>query len=344
MDDPVPAPGLIWPGEWAPRDGTLLAWPPAEGGTWRGSNPLIDLFDELIAQLRAVEPVYLIVGPDQASAIEKRLGGSDESLHLLPLPLNEFWLRDSAPIFALDHSGQPLAVAPRFNGWGQRFPHELDQLLPTLLSRRLGLPLHRLELCTEGGALESNGDGLILTTRSALLATNRCNPDLAVVEQRLREVFSLRRLIWLDEGLAGDHTDGHIDNLARFTRPTQLVAVSPGLPRQHPNQDRLQKNWQRLDALVADEPGLELVGLPTLDLMLQGRPVPASYANFYLAPGLVLLPTFGHNADNEARSILADLMPERRVICLDCRALINQGGGLHCLAQPLRLPSRGANQ
>lgn len=263
---------------------------------------------------------------------------------MLPIPLNEFWLRDIAPISALDGTSRLVAVAPRFNGWGGRFACELDQLLPTLLARRLGLELMRLDLCTEGGALESNGEGLMLTTRSALLATNRHNPEASEIEQRLSGVFDLRRLAWLDQGLHGDHTDGHIDNLARFTSPSQLVALSHGLPAAHPDQPRLRANWQRLQDLATDHSGLDVVGLPALGLRQQGQSVPASYANFYLAPGLVLVPAFGHNADDEARAILAELLPDRRVISMDWRALICQGGGLHCLAQPLRLPSQGDKQ
>ena len=253
-------------------------------------------------------------------------------------------MRDIAPISTLDASGRAVAVAARFNGWGGRFPCELDQLLPTLLARRLDLPLQRLELCTEGGALESNGEGLMLTTRSALLAANRRNPDPTVIERRLSEAFGPHQLAWLDKGLVGDHTDGHIDNLARFTSPSQLVALNPSLAGHHPDQARLQVNWQLLQQLVDDQSALDLVGLPALGLRLNGQPVPASYANFYIAPGLVLVPAFGHNADQEACSILADLLPGRQVISLDCRALIGHGGGLHCLAQPLRLTPRGDNR
>lgn len=305
---------------------------------WRGHDPLLALFDELIQTLRAVEPVFLVVPPEQAPSIERRLGGQDESLRLLPIPLNEFWMRDIAPISVLDPQGKPVALAPRFNGWGERFPCELDQLFPTLLSRRLGLRLERLDLCTEGGALEPNGEGLFLTTRSALLATNRRNPDEATVERTLRQTLSLDQLVWLDEGLDGDHTDGHIDNLARFVSPSTLVHVRADLDASHPDQRRLEANTQVLTALAEAKPMLERVELPAIGLRADGKAVPASYANFYLAPDLVLMPCFGHNGEAEARSVLTALMPERRVIGLDCRALISQGGGLHCLAQPLRLP------
>lgn len=290
------------------------------------------LFQRLIGLLRGVEPVYLLVAPDDRQRVAKLLGGEDESLRLEPLLCNDIWMRDAGPISVVDDQGQVLFLDGNFNGWGKRFPHELDALLPLLLARRWQVRRQRLTICLEGGAIEVNGDGLGLTTTPVLAHPNRANPPAAVIESELQRWLGIDRLIWLPHGLSMDHTDGHIDNLVRFVDANRLVcSVADG---SHPDSAALARNRSVLgDALG---PNFELIDLPTpLVQSTSGQALPASHANFYIAPGLVLMPSFGHNTDKQAAAVLGALLPQHRIVDLDCRPVLAHGGGLHCMIQPL---------
>jgi agmatine deiminase len=329
---------IRWPAEWEPRHGSLLAWPGGDPWTGRPDAGLVGLYRELIGLLRAIEPVHLLVAPDRLDEVAALLGGQDESLRLEPLPVNDLWLRDSGPISIIAQDGQPSWLDGRFNGWGGKFPHELDALVPLLLARRWGQRRRTLPIRLEGGAIEGNGQGDLLTTRSVLLNPNRGNPGQTEVESALREHLGVERIHWLDRGLGVDHTDGHIDNLARFVSPGQIVCLAPGRPGAHPDHATLLANRASLDQLRPAGGKAEVIELPTtLQHATDGQLLAASHANFYLAPGLVLVPCFGDNSDDEALGILRTLFPRHRVEGLDCRALIAQGGGLHCIIQPLRL-------
>jgi agmatine deiminase len=327
-----------WPAEWEPRHGSLLAWPGADAWTGRPDPGLVQLYIELIGLLRRHEAVHLLVAPDRFDEVDHLLGGQDESLRLEPLPVNDIWMRDAGPISIIDPDGQPGWLDGRFNGWGGKFPHELDALIPLLLARRWHQRRRLLPIRIEGGAIEGNGQGDLLTTRSVLLNPNRGNPEPAEIESVLREHLGIERIHWLDEGLACDHTDGHIDNLARFVGPGQIVCLAPGEPGMHPDHETLLANRLRLDQVQLAGGRAEIIELPTVVFRNpDGKPLPASHANFYIAPGLVLVPCFGDNSDDQALGILRALFPQHRVEGLDCRALITQGGGLHCIIQPLLL-------
>lgn len=324
--------------DWEPRSATLLAWPGAESRALQ--QQLIELYRELISLLREHEPVWLLVPPDDKPAIASLLGGEDESLHLEPLLTNDLWMRDAGPISAIDQHGRRVFLDGNFNGWGAKYPHELDRLIPNVLSRRLGLERIRAPITVEGGAVEVNGRGDLLTTESVLLNPNRGNPDRETVEASLKSLFGVERIHWLSGGLSGDDTDGHIDNLARFVARDCLVCVSPD--QGHPDQARLADNRARLEAMETTGGRPEIIELPLPAVSAHdGRRLPASYTNFHIAPGLVLAPQFGHNKDQEALTTLASVFPRHQVRGLDCRALVSMGGTLHCITQSLWL--EGAN-
>jgi agmatine deiminase len=329
-------PGLRVPADWEPRLATLLAWPGVERRDLQ--KQLVEFYCQLITRLRRHEPVWLLVPPDEKVAIAALLGGEDESLHLEPLLTNDLWMRDAAPISAVDRQGRTVFLDGNFNGWGGKYPHELDRLIPNVLARRLGVERVRLPMTVEGGAIEVNGRGDLLTTESVLLNPNRNNPDRDKVESVLQTFLGIEHVHWLSGGLSGDDTDGHIDNLARFVAPDHLVCLSPDLPANHPDRRVLADNHARLQAmqLVSGRPRITELPLPEV-FGRDGRRLPASYANFHMAPGVVLVPQFGHNADQEALSELASVFPNDRVEGLDCRPLLELGGTLHCICQPLRL-------
>lgn len=331
--------GFRLPAEWEPRSATLLAWPGVESRALK--QQLVEFYTGLIGLLRQFEPVWLLVPPDDKTAIAALLGGEDESLHLEPLLTNDLWMRDAGPISALDGDGRLVMLDGNFNGWGNKYPHELDRLIPNGLARRLGIKRAGLPITVEGGAIEVNGQGDLLTTESVLLNPNRDNPDRATVEATLKSYFGIERVHWLAGGLSGDDTDGHIDNLARFVAPDRLVCVSSELPADHPDRAVLAENLARLESMQFANGKPELIDLPLPEVFApNGRRLPASYANFHIAPGLVLVPQFGHNGDDEALAVLASVFPHHRVEGLDCRALLEIGGTLHCISQPLRLEGK----
>ncbi len=328
--------GLRVPADWEPRAATLLAWPGVESRDLQ--KQLVEFYCELISVLRRHEPVWLLVPPDEKPAIAALLGGEDESLHLEPLLTNDLWMRDAAPISALDQQGRTVFLDGNFNGWGGKYPHELDRLIPNVLARRLGIKRVGLPITVEGGAIEVNDRGELLTTESVLLNPNRNNPERDQVESVLQSFFGVERVHWLAGGLSGDDTDGHIDNLARFVSPDRLVCISPDLPANHPDRQVLADNHARLQATQWGSGGVEIIELPLPEVIGRaGRRLPASYANFHMAPGVVLVPQFGHNADHEALNVFASVFSNDRVEGLDCRVLLELGGSLHCISQPLRL-------
>ena len=290
------------------------------------------LYRRLIGLLRTAEPVHLLVAPDDQRRVAELLGGEDESLRLEPLLCNDIWMRDAGPISVTDDTGQRLFLDGNFNGWGRRFAHELDALLPLLLARRWKCRRQRLAICLEGGAIEVNGQGLGVTTTPVLTHPNRGNPAREQIESELVQWLGVKQLVWLPHGLSMDHTDGHIDNLVRFVDSKRLVCCIAG--PDHPDAGALAANRAVLETRLGPE--FELIDLPApMVRSASGQPLPASHANFYLAPGLVLMPGFGHNTDDQARATLQALLPQHRILVLDCRAVLAHGGGLHCMIQPL---------
>jgi agmatine deiminase len=333
------------PAEWEPRDGTLLAWPPAH--PWVGADPdLLATYRALIRLLRGHEPVRLLVPPDERDHLARELGGEDASLRLEPYLVNDVWMRDAGPLCARPsgpgRGREAVFLDGGFDGWGQRHPYEMDRLIPTVLSRRWGVPRVRLPITVEGGAVEVNGQGDLLCTEAVLLGPARGNPGREAVEQALGRYFGAERVHWLERGLGGDDTGGHVDNLARFVAPSRLVCSSAGVPSAHPDAEVLRAVRRGLEELSTVGGRPEIVELPVPEVHdRRGRRLAASYTNFYLAPDLVLVPLCDPDADERALGVLREVFPARRVEGLDARPLLAQGGAFHCITQPLLL-TRGA--
>jgi agmatine deiminase len=327
------------PAEWDPHAATWLSWPRRDGISFP------DSFDRVLPALRAMvealiesEQVCINVGNDahEAEARAVLRGLSMERVTFYRVPTNEPWCRDHGPIFLTRNADPRVAIVDwDYNAWGGKYPPcDLDEVVPTGIAQILDLPVFYPRMILEGGSIEVNGAGSLLTTESCLLNQNR-NPNLgrAEIEQRLREYLGVREILWLGEGIEGDDTDGHIDNLARFvSENTVVTAVEEN--REDKNYEPLQENLARLRQMKVEQGEIEIVTLPMpKKIVRENLRLPASYANFYIANSCVLLPTFADPNDEIASSILQNLFPDRHVIGIDCRELIWGLGTFHCLTQ-----------
>ena len=330
------------PAEWEPHAATWLAWPHNEE-TWPGLLPQVqEIFLDMIRALHPGEMVHLLVNDaaaaDKVSRLMRDGGINDGCVMLHEMPTADAWLRDSGPIFLRNLEPQaPLAASAwRFNAWGGKYDDLLaDAGLSRRIALRIGVTCFETGIVLEGGAIDVNGAGACLTTEQCLLHPNR-NPSLrrADIERYLADVLGVCHFIWLGRGIVGDDTDGHVDDVARFVGPGTVVCAEETDPRD-PNFERLQDNRRRLQAAV-DGRGrpLEIVPLPMPGGVGSPRErLPASYANFYIGNGVVLVPTFGRPNDDRALNILRELFPDRRVVGIRCEPLIRGLGAIHCVTQ-----------
>ena len=327
------------PAEWEPHAATWLSWPRREGISFP------DSFDRVLPALRAMvealiesEQVCINIcnGVHEAEARAVLDGLSMERVTFYRIPTNEPWCRDHGPIFLTRNTDPRVAIVDwDYNAWGGKYPPcDLDEVVPTRAGQFLHLPVFYPRMILEGGSIEVNGAGALLTTESCLLNPNR-NPSLgrAEIEQRLRDYFGVQDILWLGEGIEGDDTDGHIDDLARFVSENTVVTVVEE-NREDKNYEPLQENLARLRQMKVEQGEIEIVTLPMpKKIVREKQRLPASYANFYIANSCLLLPTFADPNDETALSILQKRFPDRRVIGIDCRELIWGLGTFHCLTQ-----------
>ena len=342
LADPQGA-GYRMPAEWEPHAATWLAWP-HNADTWPDHlHRVRRTWVEIIRALAAGEAVNLLVndaGSEAAASALLRGAGVDlRRVAFHRIPTVDVWIRDYGPTFVTrgPGSGALALVNWRFNAWGLKYPdYVADDTVPSRINESLGLPASAPGIVLEGGSIDVNGAGVCLATEECLLNPNR-NPGLTrdEVEARLRSALGIRSVVWLPAGLRGDDTDGHVDNLARFVSATTAVCVVEEDPRDE-NHLALRENYRRL-AAAADARGrrLEVVPLPQPDPVTaaDGSRLPASYANFYVANGVVLVPLYRGPKDRDALDTLAALFPGRRVAGIDSRALVLGLGGVHCVTQ-----------
>lgn len=336
--------GYRMPAEWEPHIATWLTWPRPDGISFPGAyEPIPDVFSRFVFHLTQHEEVHVNVWDD---AVEEIILRSFPRRHVRMdrVTLHRFrsyepWCRDHGPTFVVrDADGQHdrAVIDWGYNAWGGKYPpFDLDDAIPQHVAQWRGLPVFSPGMVLEGGSIEVNGRGALLTTEACLLNPNR-NPDLnrAAIEARLRDYLGVTEIIWLGDGIAGDDTDGHIDDLARFLNPTTIAAVVESDPADE-NYAALQDNLQRLRAArLPDGSPYRIVELPTPGCIeREEQRLPASYANFYIANGLVVTPTFQCPADEKAISILQTEFPDRRVVGIDSTDLIWGLGSFHCISQ-----------
>ena len=322
--------------EWEPHEATWLAWP-HDLETWPRELALIeDLFVCVIEALSDGEKVHVLV---RDMAEEARvLGllaakGVQHDIFFHVVRTASIWIRDYGPMILCAKGGKRALVRWRFNAWGGKYAALAgDSDVPRALSAFLKLPESTPDMVLEGGSIDSNGAGTLLATEQCLFHSNR-NPHLKrqEIENRLKHFLAIRHVVWLGAGIAGDDTDGHIDDIARFVGPRTVVAACEEDPSDV-NFLSLQDNWKRLSGAV-DQDGkpLEVISLPMPGAVTaNGERLPASYANFYIANRCVLVPLFGHRNDDRAQGILKDLFPKREVIGVPCGLLVRGLGAIHC--------------
>ena len=326
------------PAEWQPHAATWMSWP-ADDELWFGHlEGVRGEFTELVGTIARFEPVHLLVRDEESETDARaRLGGANVKFHRVPL--DDVWMRDNGPIFVVRGSGAEREVALvnwRFNAWGGKFDWQNDDRVPEYVAGALNVPHWDLPVVMEGGALELNGAGACLTTRSCLLTdTRNLGLDEGKYADWLREYLGVEKLLWLDGGLENDHTDGHIDTITRFTDERTIVtSVEPD--RDDPNHATMQKNLDDLRAMTdaAGRP-FQIVELPLPARYLEGAEgrLPPTYANFYIGNGFVVVPQYGDPNDRRALEILTPLFPGREVIGLPSRQIIEGGGSFHCVTQ-----------
>jgi agmatine deiminase len=331
--------GYRMPAEWEVHAATWLSWPRRGGISFPGSfDRVLPTLREMVALLIESEQVCINVCHDAHEAEARQvLGGlPTERITFYRIPTNEPWCRDHGPIFLTRDVDPKLAVVDwDYNAWGNKYPpFDLDEVVPTQVANVLDLPVFYPGMVLEGGSIDGNGSGACLTTEGCLLNRNR-NPNLSrqEIEQRLRDYLGVREVLWLGRGTEGDDTDGHIDNLARFVCERTVVTIVEQ-DRASANYQPLEENLRRLREMRVNDETLEIIELPMPKRVVREDLVlPMSYANFYIANHVVLVPTYADKNDGSALSILRECFPTRRVIGIDCRELIWGLGAFHCLTQ-----------
>ena len=334
------------PPEWSPQTAVWLSWPVDDPRHWGGAKR--DLmwakFAEIAAAISRFETVRINApGKDHAaiSAACNQAKAVPERVELFDHPHNDVWCRDHGPIFVKHRETGEVAVTDwGFNAWGGKFPPwDQDDAIPGRIAQSLGLRSFKQDMILEGGAIEINGAGHLLTTEAVLLNKNR-NPhlDRGTIEQKLREGLGVSEILWLERGIEGDDTDGHIDDLARFVdEETILACIDPSGSSE--NRKVLYDNLGRLKSFLGPKGRpFELVEIPlpeACEVPGWRLPVlPASYVNFLIVNGGVIVPTFrqGRN-DDRALGMVRELFPGRQVVGIDCLDLVEEGGTLHCISQ-----------
>lgn len=344
--------GYYMPAEWTKQDGILLSWP-TNPETWTDCwEGVQERFAEIALTIARFEPVWVNAAPDWHKDIRALLADvshrlelpHSDAVHLLAHPTNDVWCRDHGPTM-LKHreSGELAMVNWDFDAWGGKFVSELDNLVPERLAKHFGWRSFKPGIVMEGGSIEVNGIGDVLTTTSCLLNQNR-NSHLTQgqLDAYLQQYLGVEKVHWLGDGIEGDDTDGHIDDLARFT-DEETVLVAYENDKKSVNYQALQENREQVEHLksASGKPFKVLEMHMPEDIHHGGRILPAAYVNFLILNGAVLMPTFRQSdRDQEAKWLLEKAFPGREVVGLDCYEIVRESGTLHCISQQVPITPR----
>ena len=333
----MPHTGYRMPAEWEPHEATWLAWP-HEQSDWPGKFETVRwVYAEIARWLTAGERVRLLVrdkaAQEEARRVLKKSGVDLAAVDFYLCPTDRSWTRDFAPIFVRDALDAVTISNWRFNGWAKYPNHKRDNTVPDFISEKLRIPQVKLDdIVLEGGSIDVNGDGLMLTTEECLLSPIQArNPGLGRLE--LEAIFShflgIRRVIWLKRGIAGDDTHGHVDDITRFVA-SKTVVTAVEATKTEENFEPLQENLR----ILRRQQGLKIIELPMpRPVYFDNQRLPASYANFYIANSCVLVPVFNDPADAVALTTLQRVFPGRTVAPIYCRDFVLGLGALHCSTQ-----------
>ena len=329
------------PPEWAPHQATWISWP-HKRESWPGKfEPVEPVMVKAVAALSRSETVRInVLDRKHQKHVQELLSGEVDPGRVVfhQFPTNDAWCRDHGAIF-VTRAAKPdrlLALDFRFNAWGGKYPpFDLDDAIPGKMAAALGVPTYPVDMVLEGGSIDVNGHGALLTTEQCLLHPNR-NPDLGreAIEQNLCNSLGVQQIVWLGDGIVGDDTDGHIDDLTRFVSEDTVVTVVE-TDRKDENYLPLADNRERLNQVrLTDGRRLTVIELAMpRPLEFRGDRLPASYANFYIGNSIVLMPVFNDPADEPNRLKLTRCFPGREVVAIDCTDLVLGLGTFHCLTQ-----------
>lgn len=327
-----------YPAEWEKQHATWLSWPHNEK-EW-GKRRLVEIkkfYKRLIETILDFQDVNLILADEEL--LEETCYGMSQQKHKLKkviIPNNDLWIRDYGPFF-IEKGKKPLILDFKFNAWGEKFPPwDLDNNVPKQMALYLGYEIESYPIILEGGAVEFSSNGVLITTEQCLLNKNR-NPNLSKneIELILKSAFNIDEIIWLKRGLEGDHTDGHIDDVARFVGPREVLICSTD-DKKDGNYEYLKESIEYLKNWKHPKKGysLKVTELPMPDRMeLKKERLPNSYANFIFINGGVIVPQFNCKTDKAALEIFKKVFPDRKIVGIDCSLLIQEGGGLHCMSK-----------
>jgi agmatine deiminase len=329
--------GYRMPAEWEPHASTWLAWP-HKLESWPGKfEPIPPIFARFVKTLAKFERVNVLAGGDAVMAQARSMVGSVPNVTLHDIPTNDAWTRDHGPTFLVGPPGSPpVLIDWQYNAWGGKYPpFDLDNEVPRRIAEVTDRQRFTPGIIMEGGAIDTNGRGTFLTTEQCLLNPNR-NPNLsrADLEKYLADYLGAKKVLWLGEGIEGDDTDGHIDELARFVGARTVVAALEEDPTDA-NYKPLRENLARLKHMTdEDDRPLEIIPLPMPRPMHhEDQRIPGSYCNFYIANGIVVVPEFDDPADARVNETLAKLMPDREIAPIPARDLFWGLGAFHCMTQ-----------
>jgi hypothetical protein len=341
------------PPEWVPQHAIILGWPIASTD-WSKQMPLVEnLYLNLIALITPYELVLLVAPLDQHGYVRERLQQADlplDRVHLIDAPYNDTWMRDTAPITVWNEQNQPIFVDFEFNGWGEKHPFVQDNLMTRhLLQAPAFKNLYQLQqaqtqqpgFILEGGSIEVNGAGLLLTSKQCLLNSNRGARTQAQITEQLKRALGVEEVLWVSHGhVEGDDTDSHIDTLARFSAEKQVCYQSCD-EVDYPSYAELKALEKELHELM-DPRGIELIPLPWPDACYspEGPRMAATYVNFLIMNQQVIVPQYDVPQDAQAIAQLQRCFPDRKVVGINCRPLIRQGGSLHCITMQLPVGRR----
>ncbi len=327
--------GFLMPPEWAPHKGTWASWP-FDQDIWHGF--LHEVRAEHAALLRTIshfEEVHLLCCDEECENSARTLLSDCPKIYYYKVPLDDVWFRDNGPLF-IKQKNNLAATKWLFNAWGKKFEFSKDNNASYEILKPLNIPIFEPDIVMEGGSIDINSNGFALTTRQCLRNENR-NPQLqeSDLEKYLQDYLGVRKVLWLEGGLEGDHTDGHIDTIVRFVDDhTILSSVCEDIS--DPNYETMANNLEVLRSFrdENDQPfRIELLPLPIERKYFQGERIPSSYANFYIGNGFVVVPQYGDPNDEKALAVISRLFPSRKVIGLSSKFIILGGGSFHCLTQ-----------
>ncbi len=328
--------GYFQPAEWASHSACWLAWPSAANFWQENLVPAQKEFTALCKAISESESLEVLVPDDHAQkAAEKALAGTGARFH--KVPFGDIWLRDTAPLFLSNAKGELATVRFRFNGWGGKYSLPYDDKVSEKIAGIAGLKTFSFPWILEGGSIEVDGEGTCLTSRQCLLNKNR-NADMNQnqIEEGLKEALGISKVLWVNNGLINDHTDGHIDTIARYVAPGVIACMVATDPANDPNHGIYEEIARDLEKCV-DAKGrkIKVVRVPSPGKILNedGDVMPASYLNFYISNKTVIVPVYGSKYDSAAVEAIARNFPDRKTIGLSAIHILSGGGAFHCISQ-----------